>query len=334
VLETVLAHDTVGSVITMCTPSATLDYDELAKIIVEMSHKHQKTMLASLMGLDEGVNNRQTLAAGGVPYYTYAEGAIKSLDVMQRFAKWISEPAGDIAQYEVNRHVVKEILGSVKRQGRTHLLEGEGQAVLRAYGLPLPASRLATNRNRAVELAAEIGFPVVMKIVSPQIVHKSEAGGVIVNLRTKEEAGIAFDTIMANAKRYNSQAIVDGVLIVEMVSGGKEMIIGAKREPGIGPVLMLGIGGIYVEALKDITFRLAPVTDHDAKSMLASLKTRELLEGVRGEAPSDVGKLAECIQRLSQLVTDFGEIAELDMNPIVVMEQGKGCKVLDIRIGL
>ncbi len=142
------------------------------------------------------------------------------------------------------------------------------------------------------------------------------------------------DEIMRNAKNYDKKAEIKGVLIVEMVKGGKELIIGSKLEPGFGPVIMLGMGGIYVEVLKDVTFKLAPVTDKESDDMIASIKTQKLLQGVRGEKPSDIAKLSECIQRLSQLVSDFKEIKELDMNPVLVMEKGKGCKILDVRIGL
>ena len=185
-----------------------------------------------------------------------------------------------------------------------------------------------------IEAANKIGYPVVMKIASPQIVHKSDAGGVKVNLTNDEEIRNSFKEIVASARKYDDKAEIKGVLIVEMVKGGKEMIIGSKLEPGFGPVVMLGMGGIYVEILKDVTFRLAPFTDQEANDMISSIKTKKLLEGVRGEKPSDVEKLSECIQRLSQLVTDFREIKELDMNPVLVMEKGEGCKILDVRIGI
>jgi len=334
VLDHVLTHPNVGSVITMCTPSGTLDYDKLAEVIVAMSKKYKKTMLASLMGLDEGITNREILAAGGIPYYTYAEGAIRTLDAMLRFAKWTSSSPGKILKLKVNKAKAKTIFDKVKREGRPNLLEEEGQEVLRAYGFPLPKSTLAKTENDAGKIAKKIGYPVVMKITSPQIIHKSDAGGVKVNLKNDKEVKAAFKTIVTNAKKYNKKAEIKGVLIVEMIKGGKEMIIGSKLEPGMGPVIMLGMGGIYVEVLKDVTFKLAPVTDKEADDMISSIKMKKILEGVRGEKPSDVKKLSECIQRLSQLVTDFKEIKELDMNPVLVMEQGKGCKILDVRIGL
>jgi len=334
VLDKVLAHPNVGSVIAMCTPSGTLDYDKLAEVIVSMSKKFKKTMLASLMGLDEGITNRQILADGGIPYYTYAEGAIRTLKAMLRFANWISTPSGKITKFKVDKLQATKIFEKVKKEGRPNLLEEEGQEVLRAYGFPLPKSELAKTENDAVKIAKKIGYPVVMKIASPQIIHKSDAGGVKVNLTNDDEVKSAFNEIVANAKKYNKQAEIKGVLVVEMIKGGKEMIIGSKLEPGMGPVIMLGMGGIYVEVLKDVTFKLAPVTDTEADDMIYSIKMRKILEGVRGEKPSDKAKLSECIQRLSQLVTDFKEIKELDMNPVLVMENGKGCKILDVRIGL
>ena len=334
VLENVLSHKNVGTVIAMCTPSATLDYNKLAEVIVSMSKKYKKTILASLMGLDEGIKNRQIMAEGDVPYYTYAEAAIQTLKAMLRFVEWIKSPEGKIVTFKVDTNKAKKIFDKVKQEKRQNLLEEEGQEILRAYGLPLPQSALAKTEQEAVKIAKKIGYPVVLKIASPQIIHKSDAGGVKVNIQNDKDARSAFKEIIKNAKKYNKNAVIKGVLVVEMVKGGKEMIIGSKQEPGFGPVLMLGMGGIYVEILKDVTFRLAPVTDKEAEDMITSIKTKKLLEGVRGEKPSDLAKLSECIQRLSQLVTDFTEIKELDMNPVLVMEKGKGCKILDVRIGL
>ena len=334
VLNEVLKHKNVGSVISMCTPSATLNYDKLAEVIVSMSKKYKKTMLASLMGLDEGITNREILAKGDVPYYTYAEGSIRALKAMLTFTDWVKNSPGKITKFNVKKNTVKKILDNAKKQKRSALLEEEGQEILRAYGFPLPASKLAKSKKEAVAASKKIGYPVVLKIASPQIIHKSDAGGVKVNLQNAKDVENAFDTIIKNAKKYNKKADIKGVLVVEMVKGGKEMIIGSKLEPGFGPVVMLGMGGIYVEVLKDVTFRLAPMTNIEADDMISSIKTKKILEGVRGEKPSDIKKLSECIQRLSQLVSDFNEIKELDMNPVLVMEKNKGCKVLDVRIGL
>jgi 4-hydroxybutyryl-CoA synthetase (ADP-forming) len=335
VLNEVLAHPNVGSVIVMCTPSATLDYNKLAEVVVGMSKKHpNKTMLASLMGLDEGIKNKEILAQGGIPHYTYAETAIRSLDAMLRFTQWSHTPEGTVRKFAVNKKKVENVFAHVKAEGRMNLLEEEGQEVLRAYGFPVPKSILATKDKDAIKAAKKIGFPVVMKIASPQIIHKSDAGGVKVGLKNPQEVRSAFKEIIKNAKKYDKRAIIKGVLVQEMVKGGKETIIGSKLEPGFGPVIMFGMGGIYVEVLKDVTFRLAPITNTESDEMIASIKTNKLLQGVRGEKPSDLKKLSECIQRLSQLVSDFKEIKELDMNPVLVFAKGKGCKAVDVRIGL
>jgi len=188
VLNEVLAHKNVGSVISMCTPSATLDYDKLAEVIVKMSKKYKKTMLASLMGLDEGITNREILANGDVPYYTYAEGSIRALKAMLRFVDWIKTPEGNIAKFDVDKAKASKVFDKVKEEGRTNLLEEEGLEILSAYGFPLPKSILAKTEDEAVEAANKIGYPTVMKIASPQIVHKSDAGGVKVNLSSDKEA--------------------------------------------------------------------------------------------------------------------------------------------------
>ena len=335
VLDRVLKHPNVGSVITMCTPSGTLDYDKLAEVVVEMSKKYKnKTMLASLMGLDEGITNRQILAKGNIPYYTYAEGAIRTLAAMIRFSDWVSAPAGKHVRYRTNKARVRKIIDKAAGQGRTSLLEEEGQEILKAYGFTLPFSMLAGDSADAVKAARKIGYPVVMKISSPQIIHKSDAGGVMVNLTNDAEVRAAFKKIVDNAKKYDTNAQIHGVLIVEMVSGGRELIVGSKLEPGLGQVIMFGMGGIYVEVLKDVVFRLAPVTNRDASEMVASIKMHKILEGVRGEKPADATKVSECILRLSQLVSDFDEIKELDMNPVLALEKGKGYRVLDVRIGI
>jgi 4-hydroxybutyryl-CoA synthetase (ADP-forming) len=334
VLNEVLAHPNVGSVIAMCTPSATLDYNKLAEVIVRVSKKYNKTILSSLMGLDEGIKNKEILAEGGVPHYRYAETAIRSLNAMLRFTEWSNTPEGKIHKFTVNKKKVEKVFAKVKEEGRKNLLEEEGQEVLRAYGFPIPKSILAKKDKEAIQAAKKIGYPVVMKIVSPQIIHKSDAGGVKVGLKNSQEVRTAFKEIIKNAKKYDKKAIIKGVLIQEMVKGGKETIIGSKLESGFGPVVMFGMGGIYVEVLKDVTFRLAPITDSEADEMISSIKTNRLLQGVRGEKPADTKKLSECLQRISQLVSDFKEIKELDMNPVLVFENDKGCKVVDVRIGL
>jgi 4-hydroxybutyryl-CoA synthetase (ADP-forming) len=173
-----------------------------------------------------------------------------------------------------------------------------------------------------------------MKIVSPDIIHKSDAGGVKVGLKNEKEIRSAFREIMDNAKAYKAEASIKGVLIQEMITSAKEVILGAKQDPLFGPLVMVGLGGIYVEVLKDVVFRLAPVDEQEAEKMVNSIKAIKLLKGVRGEAPSDLTSVVDSLLRLSQLITDFPEIEEFDINPLLVLESGKGVRVADVRIGL
>jgi 4-hydroxybutyrate---CoA ligase (ADP-forming) len=335
VLLQVLAHPEVGSVVTMCTPSATLNYDDLARVLVKMSAQFpDKTILASLMGLAEGMENRAIMSEGGVPYYLYAEPAIRTLDAMYEFKKWVDQSAtkASTLQFSKDEAKVKSIFENVRAQGRNNLLEEEGYEVLKAYGFPTPKSILGTTEEECVTAAKNIGYPIVMKIASPDIIHKSDAGGVKVGIKGDEELRSAFRTIMASAKKYKADAKIKGVLVQEMVRSAKETILGASQDPTFGPVIMFGLGGIYVEVLKDVVFRVAPIDEREAMDMVESIKTIKLLKGVRGEKPSDLRAIADSLQRLSRLVVDFPEIKEFDINPLLVLEEGKGARVVDARI--
>jgi 4-hydroxybutyryl-CoA synthetase (ADP-forming) len=335
VLNLVLAHPNVGSVVTMCTPSATLNYDDLARVLVKMSGQFpNKTILGSLMGLAEGVENRAIMSKGGVPYYLYAEPAIRTLKAIYDFKNWVdsAKTKAGVLEFAKDTGKVGQIFESVKKQGRNNLLEEEGYEVLRAYGFPTPKSILGSTEDECVKAAKEIGYPVVMKIASPDIIHKSDAGGVKVGVKSDDELRGAFKSIMENAEKYKADAQIKGVLVQEMVKSAKETILGASQDPTFGPVIMFGLGGIYVEVLKDVVFRIAPIDEREAAKMVESIKTIKLLKGVRGERPSDLKAIADSLQRLSQLVTDFPEIKEFDINPLLVLEEGKGARVVDARI--
>jgi 4-hydroxybutyryl-CoA synthetase (ADP-forming) len=335
VLLLTLAHPNVGSVVTMCTPSATLNYDDLARILVKMSQQFpNKTILASLMGLAEGMENRRIMSEGGIPYYLYSEPAIRTLKAMYEFKKWVDEASnkGTTLQFAKDTAKVKSIFDNVRKNGRSNLLEEEGYEVLEAYGFPTPKSILCTTEQECMDAAKQIGYPVVMKIVSPDIIHKSDAGGVKVGIKTDDELRNSFRTITENALKYKSNAKIKGVLIQEMVKSAKETILGASQDPTFGPVIMFGLGGIYVEVLKDVVFRVVPIDEKEAINMVESIKTIKLLKGVRGEKSSDLKAIADSLQRLSQLVVDFPEIKEFDINPLLVLEEGKGARVVDARI--
>jgi 4-hydroxybutyrate---CoA ligase (ADP-forming) len=336
VILEVLSNNNVGSVVTMCTPSATLNYDDLARTIVKTSRTNGtgKTMVAALMGLAEGLGNKQILSDGDIPHFMYAEPAIRTLNAMYAFREWIERSSDEPKQFNVDRSKVRQVFDEVRAQSRTTLLEEEGYKVLEAYGFSIPKKHLAQNEEECTKAVQEIGYPVVMKIASPEIVHKSDAGGVKIGLKNEDEIRQAFRTIISNAKKYKPDAKIDGILVQEMIKSGKETILGAKFDPILGPLIMFGLGGIYVEVLKDVVFRLAPLEEREATRMIESVKTINLLKGVRGEKPHDLGAIRESLQRLSQLITDFQEIEELDVNPLLVLEDGKGVRAIDIRISL
>src|SRR5712675_3176981 len=215
-----------------------------------------------------------------------------------------------------NKTVVRQIIDKVKAEGRTSLTAPEGKIVCDAYGIAVPKEVVANSAQDAAKIAAGMGFPVVLKIVSPEILHKTEAGGVLVGVKSADEAQKGYDTIIANAKKYNAKANLLGVQVQQMLAGGQEVIIGAVTDPVFGKLVAFGLGGVLVEVLKDITFRLAPATEDDALSMLDGIAAAQILKGVRGADPVNRDALAGLIQNVSQLVADFPEIAEMDLNPV------------------
>ena len=229
-----------------------------------------------------------------------------------------------------DRQAVRALLDRVKAEGRSALSPSEGRLLCEACGIAVPRENLATNPGEAARMAAAIGFPVVMKIVSPEILHKTEAGGVIVGVKTPQEAQKGFATIVANAKKYDRKAKIEGVQVQQMVGGGHEVIIGAVTDPSFGKLVAFGMGGVLVEVLKDVTFRLAPVTREDAAGMIDGIKAAEILKGVRGGEGVNRPALAGLIENVSKLIADFPEIAELDLNPVFASK--KGAVAADVRI--
>ncbi|HEY4349690.1 MAG TPA: acetate--CoA ligase family protein [Paraburkholderia sp.] len=233
---------------------------------------------------------------------------------------------------EPNKAVVQHILDNVKAEGRASLTAPEGKLVCDAYGIAVPKEGLATDAREAAQIAAQMGFPVVLKIVSPEILHKTEAGGVLVGLKSEAEVERGFATIMDNAKRYNASANLHGVQVQQMIGGGQEVIVGAVSDPSFGKLVAFGLGGVLVEVLKDITFRLAPATRDDARSMLDSIAAADILKGVRGGDAVDREALAALIENVSRLVSDFPQISELDLNPVFASKDG--AIAADVRIVL
>ncbi len=223
-----------------------------------------------------------------------------------------------------------EIISQARREGRKALLETEAKAICMEYAIPVTAFKLAKNEEEAVRFAGQIGFPVVLKIVSPGIIHKSDAGGVKVNLKNSAEVRSAYGKILENAKKYDAAARIEGVLVQEMAPQSTEVIVGAIKDPQFGQTLMFGLGGIFVELLKDVTFRIAPLTQEDAREMVTNVKAYPLLTGYRNTPPSDLDAIITVLLNTSKLVMNNPEIKELDLNPVMAYE--KGTKTVDARI--
>jgi acetyl-CoA synthetase (ADP-forming) len=225
---------------------------------------------------------------------------------------------------------IKKTFEQARREGRKFLLEPEAKSVCMEYGIPVTKFKVAKNKVEAVKFAEDIGFPVVLKIVSPDIIHKSDIGGVVVGLKTADEVRSAYQQIIRNVKKHKADAKIVGVLVQEMAPPSTEVIVGAVKDPQFGPALMFGLGGIFVEVLRDVAFRIAPVSEDEAREMIGEIKAYPLLKGYRGLPPADIDAIVKILVNTSRLVMEHQEIKELDLNPIMVY--GKGAKTVDARI--
>lgn len=331
-LREILNDNNVHSAIIILTATPFTDVKKIALTIVKVAKESKKPIVCCFLGVFDISGGIRILEENGIPDYKFPESAARVLSEMTQFTLWLRRPQTGIKKFRVNKSGAREIIDTVKKEGRHFLLEPESYEVMKAYRFPLIKSFLAENESQATEAAQKIGFPVVLKIVSPDILHKFDFGGVKLSLNTKTEVRKAYHEILKNVRKNKPQARIRGMLVEEMATQGKEVILGMNRDPQFGPILMFGLGGIYVEALEDVTFRLAPIRELAAINMITRTKTYKILEGYRGEKAYDIEAIAECLKRLSQLVTDIEEIKELDINPLFVYEKGKGCAIVDARI--
>lgn len=331
-LNEILKDKNVHSVIAILTATSFTNAEKIAHAIVNSTKRFQKPVLCCFLGVYDVSRGIDILEENGIPAYKFPESAARVLSEMTKFTWWLRRPKTGIKKFKVDKAKAKKIIDSVKKEGRHLLLEHESYEVLKAYHFPVVKSVLAENENQAAEAGASIGFPVVLKISSPDIIHKFDFGGVKLNLKNENDVRRAYREIIKIVRTKKSDANIRGILVEEMASQGKEIIIGMNRDAQFGPILMFGLGGIYVEALEDVTFRLAPIRELTASLMITRTKTHKILKGFRGEPVYDIESIEDCLKRLSQLVTDFEDIKELDINPLIVYEKGKGCAIVDARI--
>ncbi|MGD2144016.1 MAG: acetate--CoA ligase family protein [Anaerolineae bacterium] len=324
----------VDGLIVIVTPQAMTEIEKTAHAVGRMAQQADKPILACFMGearIDAGV---RILREYEVPNYPYPERVAAALAAMDSYRRERDRPIFQPESCEVCMPPVRELFDQVREEGRVSIGDTEAREVLKAYGFPVPESQLAESPEEAVRIAEEMGYPVVLKVASPDILHKTDVGGVKLNLNTPDDVRDAFDLIVYRAGRYVPGARVWGCLVQEMVTRGREILVGMNRDPQFGPLVAFGLGGIYVEALRDVAFRVAPFSRQEADEMIREIRSYPLLEGVRGEPTADHEAMVDSLMRVSQLVTDFPEIVELDINPLTVFEEGRGAMAIDMRLVL
>ena len=334
-LEIVLAHDEVDSLIIMVCPTASADPDGIAQAILEERKEFDKPIIVVNMGGPSFEAANEALRANGVPTYVFPETAVTALEAMTRYAKLEDRQYDDVIESidDVDKDAVKAIFDKVTADGRDTLLGSEAYAVAEAYGISAAPIKLSTSADEAAELAKDMEFPVVLKIASDKILHKSDIGGVKVGIENADEAKAAYDEIIANAKAAHPDIIPDGVEVQKMMDSGEEVIVGMIKDKQFGPMIAFGMGGIYVNLIEDVAFNLAKgMSSQEIDEQIEKTKVSKLLEGYRGEAPCDIEEVKEAIKRVARLTLDFPEITELDINPIFVYEEGSSA--LDIKIKL
>jgi acetyltransferase len=308
------------------------EIEKTSEVIAEISNHTDKTIVASFMGGKRIETAFKIMCQKKVPNYPFPERAVSAIEAMYQYTLWQKKPIPNIQRIEIEKERVSSLFEKVKRSGHQHLSEEEAKQAISVYGFRIPKSILAVSEAEAVKAAEEIGYPIVTKISSPDILHKSDIGGVVIGLKNAEEVRRAFRDVTQRAHRLVPDAEIKGILVQQMVTGGKEVILGMSRDPQFGPLLMFGLGGIYIEVLKDVTFRIAPIGLDDAKEMIREIRSFPLLKGVRGERPVDMDAITDAILRLSQMVTDFPEIIEMDINPLRVFPQSEGAIAIDARL--
>ena len=323
-LDQVLQDPQVDAAIAAFVPPLGVHQANVAEAIVQAARPHldTKPTLAVLMGREGLPEGRSQLQEAGIPAYIFPESAARSLGALHQRRRWLDRPTDGPRQLEADDHAVEALLDSVAAHGRTRLSEPEGLKLLDAYGVPVMPHRVATSPEEAQEAAHQLGLPAVLKVVSPDVEHKTDVGGVEVGLRTPEDVRDAYERVMESVARQRPDARLDGALVAPHLAGGTETIIGMSTDPKFGPVMVFGLGGIHVEVMGDVTFRLPPLSATEAREMIRGVKGSRLLEGARGHPPVDLELLQEVLERVSQLVIRHSRIAELDINPFLAHPDG------------
>lgn len=325
----------IDGVIALYCETATFDTENLTPMVRDTYKEHSalgKPIVYALVGGEAVSDSIRTLQKERIPAYSDVLHAVSSLGVSYQYHKYLENVDHSVDWAKIDAKKINDIIDKALADGRTFLLANEGSEVMKAAGVTIPASEIATSADEALKFAKGMGYPVVMKVVSRDILHKSDAGGVILGIKDDEQVRQAYDTIIKNCKSHNPNAVIDGIEVTEMVSTGTEFIVGGRRDPAFGPVVMFGLGGIYVEVMKDVVFRALPINRKEATSMVMGIKAAGLLTGVRGQAKRDINSVIDAIIKVSTILQECPKVTDIEVNPIVVYEDGKGLKAVDSRI--
>lgn len=334
-ISSILKDENVDGAFIILTPQSMTEIDSIANEISHLASQFDKPIYTSFMGEADVASGIDILQRNKIPHYILPESMPLAFASIYKFKKMLEDEKVPVKLYnDVDKEKANTILNRAIESGKKYLPEEEAASVLEAYNFPLFKSGLAESVEDALSISEELGYPVVMKIMSDDIVHKFDVGGVILNIRSKQDAEEAYNKIIENVKKYKPEAKVNGVFVRQMIPPGEEVILGMKRDSTFGAVIMFGLGGIFVEIYKDVSFRIAPLDDKSVAKLITETKASAILSGARGRAPRDINSLKECMIRLSQLAVDCPQIKELDINPLIILEDGKGSFVADTKIML
>jgi len=328
-VNAVLHDPGVDQALVILTPQSMTDIDAIARAVVRVQRNSTKPIACSFMGATDVESGIRILQEANVPHYILPESACVAMANVQRFCTGRARPAEAFEPLPVDTAAARALIEPAEAG---YLREDQALAVLAAYGLPVPPHRLCRSADEAVAFADQAGYPVVLRVVSPQIIHKFELKGVALDLTDADAVAQAYAEMISHVGQARPDAEIAGVLVRPMIPPGHEVILGAKRDPMFGPILMFGLGGVFVEVFRDVTFGLAPVTTHQASRMIRGIRSLELLQGARGTEPADLESIEVALRRLGQLVADFDRISELDVNPLIVGPVGRGGAVADVSI--
>jgi acetyl coenzyme A synthetase (ADP forming)-like protein len=334
-LGTILRDENISSIIILLSPQVSTKPTETALEIVKLNKIIDKPLVCVFMGGPQVTEAKKILAMNRIPVFNFPEDAVESISALVKY-KHMCEIIKELKKVKIigDKNKVKSIIEKVLAENRYSLIGSEASQILESYNIKTAKTYLAENSEEALIIADKIGYPVVLKIASPDILHKSDFGGVILNIKNEKELRESFIGMISNSKKLFPNARIYGIDVQEQGEKGKEIIIGVNKGDPFGHLLMFGLGGIYVNFLKDVSFRLIPIYENEALKMIAETKTYQLLKGVRGEAPSDIDSIINTIYSISQLIEDFPIISELDINPLFVYNVNNGCLAVDVKITL